>query len=240
MKRAIIIGLNYTGTEYALPDCELDADNMAVMLEAAGVKCEVTKGDATPTALISYLVNYASTQHKKTDTLYLYFSGHGTQMPNRAEPDKYDEAICLYDDIRGVMPLKDHDLRAALDQVPGTKIVILDCCFAGGMEREVMRPDRKAKFIQFADGMTVYKIPDVLKREKAASPGKTYFLFACQEAEVSYSTGYGGLFTNALKRGRQNELRTISKLLAFARIFCGNSQTPTAKIVGGNGSKRVL
>lgn len=240
MKRAIIIGLNYTGTGYALQDCELDADNMAVMLEACGVECEVTKGEATPTALISYLTSVAAVQHRKTDTLYIYFSGHGTQIPGKTEADKYNEAICLYDDIRGIMPLKDDDLRAALDQVPGTKIVVLDCCFAGGMEREVMRPDRKAKFIQFADGMTVYKIPDVLKREKAVSTGKTYFLFACQEREVSYSTGYGGLFTNALKTGRGNDLWTISKLLAFARVFCGNSQTPMAKIVGGNANKRVL
>lgn len=240
MKRAIIIGLNYTGTGYSLPDCELDADNMRVMLEVAGVKCEVTKSEATPTALMSYLITYAATKQKASDTLYIYFSGHGMQIPNKAEPDKYDEAICLYDDIRGIMPLKDDDLRTALDQVPGTKIVILDCCFAGGMEREVGHPDRKAKSIPFNELIIVYTLANVLKREKAVSPEKTYFVFACSENEVSYSTGYGGLFTNALRAGRANELKTIYKLLTFARVFCGNSQTPTAKIIGGNGNKRIL
>lgn len=244
MKRAIVIGLNYTGEEYALPDCEIDADVMAALLRGgAGAQVEVTKGECSPESIVSYLVNVAATQQKSGDTLYLYFSGHGTQVYDPAEPDSTGEAICLYDDRKGISILKDHDLRNALDLVPGTKIVIFDSCFSGGMERAAMihRPGYRKKALPFdRDTMRVYRAPKTLKTDPKPS-GKTYFIFASSEDEFSYSTGDGGLFTKALKFGRtQNELRTISKLLAFARIFCGNSQTPTAKIVGGNGSKRVL
>jgi len=241
MKRAVLIGLNYTGTEYELPDCELDADNMAVLLKAVGVECDVVKGEVRPEAFISYLTSTAATQHKNTDTLYIYFSGHGTQVSNRKEADRQDEALCFYDHTRGIVALKDDDLCAALDQVPGSKIIILDCCFSGGMERMINFKNSDIKRIAFTDKMQAYNLPDTLKRQKALSAGKTYFLFACGEGEVSYSTGYGGLFTNGLRRGiSEAGERTISKLMRFCRLFCGTSQTPTTKVVGGNTSKRIL
>ncbi len=243
MKRALVIGLNYTGEDYALPDCEKDADVMAAMLKNAGAEVSVTKGECSPESIISYLVTVAATQHKNGDTLYLYFSGHGTQFFDPLEPDSTGEAICLYDDRKGISILKDHDLRNALDKVPGAKIIILDSCFSGGMERAVMihRPDYQKRALPFdEDTMRVYRAPKTLKSDPKP-PGKTYFLFASDEDEYSYSTGDGGLFTKALKFGRtQNDLKTISKLMKFAGVFCASSQTPTYKIVGGNTSKRIL
>jgi hypothetical protein len=244
MKRAIVIGLNYTGEDYDLPDCEIDADVMAALLRGgAGAQVEVTKGECSPESIVSYLVNVAATQQKNGDTLYLYFSGHGTQFFDPLEPDSTGEAICLYDDRKGISILKDHDLRNALDKIQGTKIVILDSCFSGGMERAAMigRAGYTRKFVTYnPDTMPVYRAPKTLKTDPKP-PGKTYFLFASAENEYSYSTGDGGLFTKALKFGRtQNELKTISKLMKFARVFCAGSQTPTAKIFGGGSGNKVI
>lgn len=243
MKRAIVIGLNYTGEEYALPDCEIDAEIMAGMLDKAGVETTIIKGECRPDWLISHLVNVEGTRQKSGDTLYLYFSGHGTQFYDPSEPDSTGEAICLYDDRKGISILKDHDLRNALDNVPGTKIVIFDSCFSGGMERAAMihRQQYRKKALPFdEDTMRVYRAPETLKTDPKP-PGKTYFLFASSENEYSYSTGDGGLFTKALKFGRlNNELKTISKLMKFARVFCLASQTPVSKIYGGNGNKQIL
>ena len=244
MKHAIVIGLNYTGEDYALPDCEIDADVMAAMLRGgAGAQVSVTKGECSPESIISYLVNVAAIQQKSGDTLYLYFSGHGTQFFDTSEPDSTGEAICLYDDRKGISILKDDDLRNALDKIPGTKIVILDSCFSGGMERAAVigRPFYKKKALLFdEDTMRVYRAPKTLKSDPKP-PGKTYFLFASSEDEYSYSTGDGGLFTKALKFGRtQNDLKTVSKLMKFAGVFCAGSQTPISKIFGGNSSKRIL
>jgi hypothetical protein len=243
MKRALVIGLNYTGEDYALPDCEIDADVMAAMLKNVGAEVSVTKAECSPESIVSYLVNVAATQQKSGDTLYLCFSGHGTQFFDPLEPDSTGEAICLYDDRKGISILKDHDLRNALDKVPGAKIIILDSCFSGGMERAAMihRPGYQKRALPFdEDTMRVYRAPKTLKSDPKP-PGKTYFMFASAEDEYSYSTGDGGLFTKALKFGRMNnDLKTISKLMKFARVFCAASQTPTSKIYGGNGNKQIL
>ena len=243
MKRALVIGLNYTGEDYALPDCEIDADVMAAMLKNAGSEVSVTKHECSPEWLISHLVTVEATRQRANDTLYLYFSGHGTQFFDKSEPDSTGEAICLYDDRKGISILKDHDLRNALDKVPGTKIVIFDSCFSGGMERTsvIGRPFYRKKALPFdEDTMRVYRAPKTLKTDPKP-PSKTYFLFASSENEYSYSTGDGGLFTKALKFGRlNNELKTISKLMKFAKVYCVGSQTPVSKIYGGNASKRIL
>lgn len=242
MKRAIVIGLNYTGEEYALPDCEIDAEIMAGMLDKAGVETTIITGECRPEWLVSHLVNVEGTRQRNADTLYIYFSGHGTQTYDRTESDYTGEAICLYDENKGIVLLKDDDLRNALDKIPGTKIVILDSCFSGGMERAAMigRAGYTRKSVPYnPDTMPIYKAPKTLKTDPKP-PGKTYFLFASAEDEYSYSTGDGGLFTKALKFGRANELKTISKLMKFASVFCAASQTPTAKIFGGNGNKIIL
>ena len=243
MKRALVIGLNYTGEDYALPDCEIDADVMAAMLKNAGAEVAVTKGECSPEWLISHLVNVSATQHKNGDTLYFYFSGHGMMTYDRTEADYTGEAICLYEKHRGIAALRDDDLRAALDTIPGSKVIILDSCYSGGMERTAMigRAGYRKKALTFdEDTMRVYKAPKTLKSDPKL-PGKTYFLFASSEDEFSYSTGDGGLFTKALKFGRtQNDLKTVSKLMKFAGVFCAGSQTPISKIFGGNSSKRIL
>ena len=103
------------------------------------------------------------------------------------------------------------------------------------------QPDNRKRALPFdEDTMRVYRAPKTLKTDPKP-PGKTYFLFASSEDEFSYSTGDGGLFTKALKFGRtQNDLKTISKLMKFAGVFCAGSQTPISKIFGGNGNKRIL
>ena len=103
------------------------------------------------------------------------------------------------------------------------------------------QPDNRKRALPFdEDTMRVYRAPKTLKTDPKP-PGKTYFLFASDEDEFSYSTGDGGLFTKALKFGRlNNELKTISKLMKFAKVYCVGSQTPVSKIYGGNASKRIL
>ena len=137
MKRAIILGINYTGEPYALPDCEKDADMMAAMLESRGVETFVQKGECSPNWLLSHLTVTEATRQKPGDTLYLYFSGHGTQFPDPTEPNGIGEALCFYSKKGGIILLKDNDLVAALDRIPGTKIVFESndvCC------RELRRP----------------------------------------------------------------------------------------------------
>ncbi len=64
---------------------------------------------------------------KSSDISVFYFSGHGELIdgqaylcPTNARGEKSDSMLSVY------------DLKAALDAVPGTKVVILDCCYSGG------------------------------------------------------------------------------------------------------------
>lgn len=238
MKRAIVIGLNYTGQAYALPDCELDADNMAAILKGAGVQVSLFKGEISAGFLISHLTNVEATRQKSGDTLFLYYSGHGTQLPNMTEADGEDEALCLYEKGKGIEALRDNDLRAALDKIPGSKIMILDSCFSGGMDRNAPLPGRYRKSVQFDPAsMTRFLMPDIPAR--STTKPKLYCLFACAESEVSYSTGIGGMFTNSLRVAHQQGKRKIKDVMKVAEVKCEPDQTPNVFIVGGAVSKRI-
>jgi hypothetical protein len=241
MKRAIIIGLNYTGEPYALPDCERDADMMAAMLESRGVETFVQKGECSPNWLLSHLTITEATRQTIADTLYLYFSGHGTQFTDPTEPNGIGEALCLYSKKGGIILLKDNDLVAALDRIPGTKIVIFDSCFSGGMNRETAEPQEgmQKKYLAF-DPETMVMYESIARRDVLRYTPQ-YFLFACGEAQVSYSTGNGGAFTLALNQCQRLGYRTLSKILKWTKPLLNSyGQTPTAHVVGGSYSKKVI
>lgn len=241
MKRAIIIGINYTGEPYALPDCEQDADTMAAMLKKQGVETFVQKGECSPNWLMSHLTVTAAARQTTKDTLYIYFSGHGTQFPDPTEENGIGEALCLYSKKGGIILLKDNDLKAALDRIPGIKIVILDSCFSGGMNRETFQPTsfERKKYLAF-DPETMIMFESIAKRDVFRFAPQ-YYLFACGEEQVSYSTGNGGAFTLALKRCAQLGYRTLSKILKWTKpVLTTYGQTPTASVVGGSYSKKVI
>jgi len=241
MKRAIVIGINYTGEPYALPDCEQDADTMAAILEKQGVETFVQKGECSPSWLLSHLTVTAAARQTTKDTLYIYFSGHGTQFPDPTEENNVGEALCLYSKKGGIILLKDNDLKAALDRIPGIKIVILDSCFSGGMNRETFQPTsfERKKYLAF-DPETMVMFESIAKRDVFRFAPQ-YYLFACGEEQVSYSTGNGGAFTLSLKRCAQLGYRTLSKILKTTKIVCAPyRQTPTAYVVGGSYSKKVI
>lgn len=241
MKRAIVIGINYTGEPYALPDCEQDAEMVAAMLESRDVEVHLQKGECSASWLLSHLTHVEATRQRPEDTLYIYFSGHGTQYPDKTEPKGIGEAICLYNRKGGIVLLKDDDLVAALDRIPGTKIVILDSCFSGGMNRETVEPQpgMKKKYLNF-DPHTMPLFESIATRD-VFRMGPQYFLFACGEDQVSYSTGNGGAFTLALDACAQLQYRSLSKILKWAKIAIARyGQTPTAHVVGGSYSKRIL
>lgn len=241
MKRAIIIGINYSGTEYALPDCEQDADIMAAILQKQGVKTHVQKGECSASWLLAHLLSVEATRQTIQDTLYIYFSGHGTQFPDKSEKNETGEAICLYEKRRGIILLKDNDLVAAIDRIPGTKIVIFDSCFSGGMDRQAKPPiaGMKRKSLQYDPDTMPFHEADITRDVLRLTP--QYYLFACSEEQVSYSTGNGGAFTIALKQCDRLGYRTLSKIVKAARAACYSyGQTPTASVVGGSYSKKII
>lgn len=233
MKTGLCIGLNYKGQPYELPDCELDAANMADLMIRSGIKCEKLVS-CSSSFLMAHLKAVVATRQRKTDSFYLYFSGHGTQVLS-------GEAICLYDDRVGIEALRDFDLREALDGIKGNKFLILDSCFSGGMDRAAMKPGLRRKYIPFDAGtMTCFVPLKNLKEPKVLQKTKQYNLFACEKSEVSYSTGIGGLFTNALRAAVANGKKSVKQIIEASAAQCKPDQHPNSVVIGGSSTKHVF
>jgi len=247
MKFGFHIGLNYTGSAYQLGGCENDAREMRNRARAAvkswyATQFYLASGVCSADFMLNAIAGFAHSM-KKSDTLYLTFSGHGTQIPGN-EADGMQEGICLWTGSR-IQVVKDSDLRAALQRIPGTVVCIFDSCFSGGMERDVPQPGKKAKCLTYdPENMEVFNVP----QNRNASPvsgNRLYYLFACSENEVSWDTGSAGLFTETFCRAYDNyELtpgyRLVRSLMRQAAEMCWPDQTPVLKIVSGNGSKRIF
>jgi hypothetical protein len=73
------------------------------------------------------------------DTLVLFYSGHGGQMPrgdgpSASDPDGLDETLALYDG-----QLLDDELRALFDDIEAGMVLLwLDSCFSGGFAKDIV------------------------------------------------------------------------------------------------------
>jgi metacaspase-1 len=139
-RRALLIGINYTGTSHALNGCINDVDNMCKIL----TKCNYTdltilKDDEScdkahqPTRrnIIQKMKEFV-TKTRAGDLLFFHFSGHGTQTWDRNgdEKDRKDEAICP---VVGAL-ITDDEIRSILiNRLPGRVqlMMLLDCCHSG-------------------------------------------------------------------------------------------------------------
>lgn len=135
-KLALLIGINYTRTAYALAGCINDALNVGKILGVMGYDCTYLLDDGTcrpPTrnnilAACKQLVSNA----KRGDSLFFHYSGHGTHTIDRDgdEDDGRDEAICPLSGGN----ITDDELRHVLtDRLPiGSNLfMLLDCCHSG-------------------------------------------------------------------------------------------------------------
>ena len=155
-KRALLIGINYTGKPGELSGCVNDIVDMRSVCAKLGYDefCilfdgkwtgtsypsdnRLSGGDQKPTrnnmiAAFRWLVGGA----KKGDKLFFHYSGHGSKIRARipgSEPSGYDSVLLPLDyEWSGV--LRDDELRALLvDPLRGTGAalrVVLDCCHSG-------------------------------------------------------------------------------------------------------------
>ena len=118
--RALLIGNTYPGTDAALPGPDNDVSAMQIMLGsmngtpyAIRTLMNMTAGD------MQSAISGTFAGAQPSDVSLLYFSGHGT--PEGSLVGTNNTALSVY------------NLRTALQQIPGVKIVILDCCHSGNM-----------------------------------------------------------------------------------------------------------
>ncbi len=146
-KLALIMGLNYIGSNYELGGCLNDAINLKSLLpeyfsyEENNI-CLMTdneSGEYYPTRenILAQLESLVSRiENENTEECWISFSGHGSYQTdvNGDESDNKDECLCPLDvSTNGV--ISDDVIASYLGRIPSTcrVICLFDCCHSGTM-----------------------------------------------------------------------------------------------------------
>lgn len=148
-RRALLIGIN----RYLIPGADLrgcvnDVNNIrAALLQYFGFRSSdirmLTDLRATKAAMQS-AIGALVRSGRKGDVLYLHYSGHGSNVPdkNGDEADHRDEILCP-SDLDWKDPLTDDWLRGTFDRLRArvNLTVVMDCCHSGTNTRAILPLD---------------------------------------------------------------------------------------------------
>jgi hypothetical protein len=178
------IGLNrvdpkhYGGWSGPLAACEFDANDMAALAGAAGMRTRTLLTKAATRKAVLGALRKAAQALGRGDFFFLSYSGHGGQVADASgdEPDKQDETWCLYD-----AQLIDDELYFELSKfAAGVRVLVLsDSCHSGTVTRarpEPPPPGMRAKLMPADMGLRVYEqhrvFYDGLQTAMAKAAGK--------------------------------------------------------------------
>ncbi len=158
------------------------------------------------------------------DTVFIYFSGHGTRLKdkNGDEKDRYDEALVAHDFnykqgiVSGVV--LDDEWGAFMDRLGDRRVIaVMDCCHSGTTARSIPRKQYRFRYIPPKE-VKNYR-PDFFPAvnpglyDKRLPPGHIYFGAAqdSQKAAETYDHEDGkphGIFTRHLAEGLRGNADT--------------------------------
>ena len=180
------IGLNavgasaYGGWTGPLAACEFDANDMAAIAKAQGMKATVLLTRKATRASVLSEMRKAAKALTRGGFFFLTYSGHGGQVPDVTgeEPDKKDETWCLFDG-----QLIDDELYFELSRFKaGVRILVLsDSCHSGSVTRDAAMPvatipTQRPKLMPESVAMRTYRehqsFYDGLQRDVADAAGK--------------------------------------------------------------------
>uniref|UniRef100_A0A6C0CW89 Peptidase C14 caspase domain-containing protein n=1 Tax=viral metagenome TaxID=1070528 RepID=A0A6C0CW89_9ZZZZ len=137
-KKALLIGVNYIGTPYALSGCIDDANRMKDFLTQHGfiefkILTDYTSIKPTKQNILNEIKNMIVNANSG-DILFFYFSGHGSYTYDRSmdETDGRDEMI-VSSDLQGVL---DDEIKTILSNHMKREVTIVglfDSCHSGTM-----------------------------------------------------------------------------------------------------------
>ncbi|MES2624135.1 MAG: caspase family protein [Pseudomonadota bacterium] len=144
-RRALLVGINeYADPSQNLEGCVNDVFLMSSLLQESGFEAEdirvVLNERATHQGLCERL-KWLLDDAQDGDVRFLYYSGHGAQVPAYGMGDKVDrldETLVLHDfDWSRERSFTDDDFHSLYSQLPyGVQfLAVFDCCHSGGMTR---------------------------------------------------------------------------------------------------------
>jgi hypothetical protein len=212
MNKALVIGINYPGTDYELRGCINDADDWTRILE--GRKFGVTQlldSAATRDAILKKATTLV-TGLKPGEVGVIAYSGHGTWFPdiNNEEPDGRVEAICpadMGDDGTGL--ITGPEFRDLWAKIPTKAVVVFmtDSCHSGTVFRLNQKVGISSRRVRFIPPAHLVKRKDLVDRVQMAYgqpeqiakpplPGLVHFS-GCRDMEYSADAFFNGRFNGA-------------------------------------------
>lgn len=162
---------HYGGGIPELASCKNDARAMEAIASSIGYATTSLLDEQATTSNFLAAVRAAGSQLFHGDTLFVSFSGHGSQIPNSSgdfEADSLDETLCFYDRM-----LIDDELSGALAELrEGVRVhLVFDSCHSGTAAK---------RLIISRDDQLKASVKDLTARLKTASP------YAAQPAFVGF------------------------------------------------------
>ena len=137
-KKALLIGINYTGTSNELYGCINDVNSIKERLDVQGFKdinilTDLTTKKATRDNILAEFKKFL-TNAQTGDLLFVSYSGHGSNTYDRNgdEKDGIDEMIVTSD----LKPILDDELKSIIQKFlkPNvTLFALFDSCFSGSV-----------------------------------------------------------------------------------------------------------
>jgi len=261
MKRALLIGIDaYEDPKVDdLSGCVNDVELMAATLAASGFAEErmtkLTQAPGTTREGILVALDSLVASTAAGDTVVLYYSGHGSQVPdvNADEPDGLDETIVPSDGGRGTLPVRDivdDELNGALEEIgrrTDRATFIFDSCNSGTISRilppagalddtiAVRAVEAAATAPEGARPVTRLLAQGDRARRGIFTPGNYVLVTGCQPAQLSKETLYDGrrqgaltfFLTQELGRGGGRSVREIFEAAADGVRESVPDQDPT-------------
>lgn len=199
-KKALIVGINYTGTDAELSGCLNDAKNMYWLLRKRfGFQRSNIAGLLEKEATHKNIINglkWLVSESKAGDALFFSYSGHGGSRLDRNldEKDGRDETIIPYD-WAATGEIIDDEIRSIISKIPeGVKFFgLFDSCHSGTIM------DLKysiSKISKTNSGDYSYQnINDVRKNDYK---GKVICISGCLDGQTSADTFEAGMYRGAM------------------------------------------
>ncbi|CAI6334920.1 unnamed protein product [Periconia digitata] len=147
-KKSLLIGINYTGSRHALKGCQADIDNVAEFLKYRGYNnTHHDRVMLSDNAALSPLSPYWPTGHnilaamdwlvsEPGCTLFLQYSGHGAQIPDRDHTRGgtgiLDTIVPIDYEVNGQISSTLLHEHLVTNMAPGcTLFILMDCCHSG-------------------------------------------------------------------------------------------------------------
>ena len=218
MKRALLVGINYVGTENQLNGCINDINNVAAYLQTVRgyltASC-IMMSDATPRkptrANIMAAFKELLQGVRAGDELWFHYSGHGTLQrdTNGDEESGSDSCICPLD-FNNAGFITDDVIRSALAAlVPsGARLyIVLDACHSGtGCDLRYKYDDSSYLLNNAAAPLPAAYDPNAWSlrqtsyeyKRYAKTAGEVFCISGCQDSQTSADAFLAGKAAGAL------------------------------------------